>query len=108
MIKNLKIWQKMAVAGALFIIVIIGLLWLLVQAKNKDINFARQEKDGTTYVRPLKKVLDLTVQRALACSGGAGDLAAISTRIDQALKELDAADKSLGSGLATTESFKAL
>lgn len=108
MIKNLKIWQKMALVGVLFIIVIVGLLWLLVKAKNKDIDFARQEKDGTTYARPLRKVLELTVQRALATSSGSGDVAVVSSKIDQAFKELEDADKALGKDLATTDSFKAL
>jgi len=108
MTKNLKIWQKMAVVGALFIIVIGGLLWLLVKAKNKDIDFARQEQDGTTYVRPLRKVLDLNVQRAVATASGSGDVAAAAAQLDQSFKELAESDKSLGNSLATTESFTAL
>jgi methyl-accepting chemotaxis protein len=97
----------MAVVGALFIAVIVGLLCLLVRAKNKDIDFAKQEKAGVAYVQPLRKLIDLTSQRAIATSGQ-GDVAAISTRLDEAFADLKQTNKLLGQDLGTTESAGSL
>ena len=108
MLKNLKIWQRLALVGALFIAVVIGLLWLLVKAKNKDIDFAKLEKSGTTYVKPLRGVLELTTQRALAVSATRGDGAGLTAKIDQQFKQLDETDKVVGDELATVEGSKSL
>ncbi|MBA3712711.1 MAG: HAMP domain-containing protein [Pyrinomonadaceae bacterium] len=107
MIRNLKIWQKLALLAFAFSIPIAVLLYLLVAEKNIAINFAEKEKMGTVYHRPLRKLLEAVPQHARAAAGseGASDSA---SRADAAIRELEGLDQQLRSELKTDEKFNAL
>ncbi len=107
MIRNLKIWQKLALLAFAFSIPIAVLLYLLVAEKNIAINFAEKEKMGTVYHRPLRKLLEAVPQHARAAAGseGASDSA---SRADTAIRELEGLDQQLRSELKAGEKFNAL
>ena len=55
--KNLKIWQKLALLAAIFTIPFLAVTWQLVSmVDSQGVSFARQERDGLKTVLPLLRV----------------------------------------------------
>ncbi len=109
--KNLSISTRLSLSVALFVIPLALLLYFYVGEITKQIDFAVQEKQGNTYLRPLVKILaglnghqDATLQASLDEKKGAAARAAAADVVEQGLKELDAAQASLGVSLQFTES----
>ncbi len=65
--KNLKIWQKLALLAAIFTIPFLAVTWQLVSmVDSQGVSFARQERDGLKTVLPLLRVAqDLQRHRIL-------------------------------------------
>ena len=55
--KNLKIWQKLALLAAIFTIPFLVVTWtLLSTVDSQGVAFARQERDGLQAVLPLLRI----------------------------------------------------
>jgi methyl-accepting chemotaxis protein len=94
----------------LFVLITIGVLYLLVSAQNKPINFAHQEKIGTIYQKPLEDVLKhamkhrIVAQRALnGDRQSAAMISDIQKSIDKSLSDLENTDKIHGEALEFTD-----
>jgi methyl-accepting chemotaxis protein len=114
--KNLKVWQKLVVMGAVFMVPFAVVTYQMVSSINTlGIDFARQELQGLEYYRPLAVLLkDLQLRRALALAIASGDttapaaLSARSGELEADLRAVDEADRRLGDTLHTTARWTAL
>lgn len=114
--KNLKVWQKLALMGAVFMVPFAVVTYKMVSSINTlGVEFARQELRGLEYYRPLLVLLnDLQLHRAMGADAVAGegapqaDLAVKAADIENDLKAVDAVDQRLDSQLHTTKKWLAL
>jgi methyl-accepting chemotaxis protein len=95
--KNLKIWQKLALLAAVFTIPFLVVTWqLLSTVDTQGVAFARQERDGLEAVLPLLRVgQDLQRQRNLAdrvLAGNAAQRPALQATSAQVQADLRAMD----------------
>ena len=115
-LKNLKVWQKLALLGVVLMVPFAVVTYELVASVNKlGIEFARKELRGTEYFHPLLNLLKLCQQhRDLAGGFLSGDtslkdrLAAAETEIDKAIEAVDATDQRLNAVLDTTKKWSPL
>src|SRR5262245_46554686 len=96
--------RKFALISLLFILPLGLVLALMFQDMNARVAFARKERSGTQYLRPLRKLLEHSIQ------GEALKPAPDEQRrqFDQDFQELAAADQQYGADLGTTAPFEAL
>jgi methyl-accepting chemotaxis protein len=110
--KNLRIWQKLALICFSFSLPIAALLYLYVAEKNSPIQFAQSELEGTAYLRPLRKLLELVPRSGQAMTNGKtvddSDLSFKTARIEETLAELNSIDEQYGADLKTTEALQGL
>jgi twitching motility protein PilJ len=115
MLRNWKVWQKLAVIALAMGFMIPVLLFLLVQKRNEEIAFARQEIVGAEFLKPLRALFaDLGRYRDLEVLAQAGDPAArtegaaVAARIDAALGRLVAVDRQVGGALRSSPAVAAV
>ena len=113
MLGNLKIWQKLLLAGFLAAIPVATLLYLFLQAQDEQIARTRAEREGLEYVMPLRSLLEsLPQHRAAANALLNGDpavapyLERTRAQIAEAVAAVDKADARLGRRLGTTQSWE--
>ncbi len=115
MLKNLKVWQKLAAIAIVMGLMIPVLLYLAVSSRNRDVAFARQESFGAQYLRALGTVYaKLPEHRGRMNALLSGDssqraaIAALAAELENAFEALSAQDRQLGRALGTSEKFAAL
>lgn len=106
--KNLRIWQKLALICISFSLPIAALLYLYVAEKNAPIRFAQLEMEGTAYLRPLRKVLELVPRNGHSRTIDDSDLSGKKSQIDVAVGELEKVEKEYGADLKTSASLESL
>ena len=106
---RLKVSQKLALICVFFVMPDSLMLYFFITGINANIRFAKLEKMGNEYQRPLEELLELIPQHgALAAAPAADDpvwrerLAAKQAQIDAAFSELRAVDERLGGALQFT------
>lgn len=109
MLKNMKVWQKLTLISLSFSLPLAVLLSLLIRGINADIHFARLERSGNAYQRPLELLLEYLPQhQRLAQQAPQGApplreaLSKSQARIDQAFEALTTIDQQLGTALQFT------
>jgi methyl-accepting chemotaxis protein len=114
--KNLKIWQKLALMAVVFIVPFAVVTYAMISSVNTlSIEFARQEIRGLEYHRPLAVLLkDLQQRRTMSSSWLAGDaafgdkVAASTAAIENDLRAVAEVDQRLDPTLHTTTKWVAL
>nr|WP_281172789.1 methyl-accepting chemotaxis protein [Nevskia soli] len=112
--KNLKVWQKLVLMGAVFMVPFAVVTYKMVASINTlGVEFARQELRGLEYYRPLLVLLrDLQQHRAMAAAGGDPAVqAALPVKgadIENDLKTLEGIDQRLDGFLHTGKKLAAL
>jgi methyl-accepting chemotaxis protein len=112
--KNLKVWQKLVLMGAVFIVPFAIVTYKMVASVNTlGVEFALQELRGLEYYRPLLTLLhDLQQHRAMVVAGGdASTQAALASKtadIENDLKALGGIDQRLDGFLHTGKKLAAL
>jgi hypothetical protein len=114
--KNLKVWQKLALMGAVFILPFGTVTYTM--AKSIDVlgvDFAKQEIRGLAYYGPLSALLkDLQQHRGVSAAWLSGDssfkerLAEKRLDVENDVKKVDDADRGLDSALHTSQKWAAL
>src|SRR5438105_2558226 len=102
LLSRLKLWQKIVVIICTFTLPL-GVLGVFVfQGYQKDISFARLEKCGNEYQRPLEDLLELLPQHQALLGrylGGEkeakGSIASKAAQVDKAFEDLEAVDGKL-------------
>ncbi|HEV7669276.1 MAG TPA: HAMP domain-containing methyl-accepting chemotaxis protein [Thermoanaerobaculia bacterium] len=115
MLRNWKVWQKLALIAVAMGIMVPVLLYLAVSARNEDIGFALKEEVGTLYLRPLTSLLSRLPERrgrTQALLGGdlaqRREIAALDALIDQDFTALSELDRQVGAELGTTAALGAI
>ena len=105
--RNLKVWQKLAVMGAVFMLPFAAMTYKMVSSVDTlGIEFARQEIRGLEYYRPLSRLLqDLQQHRDMSAAVLSGD-ASFKESLDRKagdietdIKNVDEIDRQLNSAL---------
>ena len=112
--KHLKVWQKLVLMGVLFLIPFAVVTFKLISSVNTlGVNFARQERNGLRYLKPLHGyVRSLQRHRGLAAGFLSGDTTFKSDlqrereQIADSTAAVDAVDMQLGAVLDTTERWR--
>ena len=112
---SLKIWQKLLLITAAFVIPLFIVVGLLIRAQNTNINFAAKEIRGVEYLKPAKQLL-LALEQHLAVSDRVlrGDESALprqaeaGARVDAALADLVRVDQLYGGEFGTRDQVQAL
>ncbi len=107
---RLKVSQKLALISVLFMIPDTVLLCLFLLSINENIHFARWERYGNEYQRPLEELLQYLPDHLLIARRPAAErtrrnaeLTRISVRIDAALSALERTDTEIGDKLQFTD-----
>jgi len=115
LMNRLKYPQKFALISILFAIPLALLIILYLFEANTRIAFAQKEIDGNAYLRPMRQLLDHTLQEELLAHDVVnGDqsmraqLLEAQARIDADFQALADVDRQLGQRLGTTEQLAAL
>ncbi len=114
--KNLKVWQKLVLLGAIFMIPFAGVTYVMISSINElNIEFARQEARGVQYYTPLLALLkDVQQHRGLAAAWLNGDtsfkdlVTAKNAEIEKDIAAVTQADQHLDSALHTTKEWTGL
>ncbi len=112
MLKNLKVWQKLALVALVLLAPITLLVVQLILEQNKAIAFAEDERRGVVALSPVHQLLDaLVLHREEAALALSGDAAAAGRRqqaaaaTDAALTLVQAMDQRDGAYFKSRESF---
>ncbi|MGE0609084.1 MAG: response regulator [Pirellulales bacterium] len=107
--------RKFALISLLFALPLGWVMYQLARETNYRIGFARKELQGTAYLRPLQKLLvDVAASRGLAQRpaaeriAGRPEIVRLQARIELDVQELLAADRRLGTALATASACQTL
>src|SRR5712675_1890723 len=114
--KNLKVWQKLALMGAVFMLPFAVVTYTMAKSiDDLGVEFAKQENRGLEYYGPLSALLkDLQQHRGVAAAWLNGDssfkdrLAERRLAIENDVKKVDDADRALDSALHTSTKWAAL
>ena len=112
---SLKIWQKLLLITAAFVVPLFIVVGLLINTQNTNINFGAKEIRGAEYLKPAKALL-VALEQHLAVSDRVlrGDDSALpqqteaSARVDAALADLTRVDQLYGGEFGTREQVGAL
>jgi len=115
-LKHLKVWQKLALMGAVMLIPFAVITYdLFYTVDTLGTEFARKEIRGVEYYSPLQNLLRQCQQhRGLASGALNGDaaakerLASVEAGIEQAIQAVDEADQRLNRELGTTKKWTVL
>lgn len=115
MLKNLKVWHKLALVAAVFVFPLGLLIFQLINEQNIAIEFARSERRGIEGVRPVSRLLGALLQHredvALALVGDAAAnarVAEIRTTADAAMNDFKAVDREYGAEFKTGPALEAV
>lgn len=115
LMNRLRYPQKFILISLLFVLPLALVILLLIPSLNERIDFAQQEKSGNEYLRPLRRLLEHSLQnKVLAHNYLSGNnslkvqLLSNQARIDEDIKTLETINQELGNSLKTAESLKAL
>jgi serine phosphatase RsbU (regulator of sigma subunit) len=106
--------QKFLLISLLFILPLVLVMYLLLTELSLQREFSQKELYGTTYLRPLRQVLEDISQSRLAAYRLAleemtpQDLVQQQARVDQSLEEVVRVDQHLSRVLHTTERLQSL
>mgnify|MGYP005841097649 FL=1 len=115
MIGNLKIWQKLLLAGLLAAIPVATLLYLFLGSQNEQIARTEAEREGLAYIQPLRNLLERVPHHRTAANAllnGDASVAPILERaqaqIAEAVEAVNQVDARMGRRLGTTQSWEAI
>ena len=115
MIRNMKIWQKLVLAGLLAVIPVVILAMLFLQSRNEQITRAESELAGLEYVTPMRQLLERLPQHRNAASALLnGDTAVeqmlinAQAQVDAAVAAISAIDGRSGRGLGTSAPWNSI
>ncbi len=112
---RLKYPQKFVLISLLFIAPLALAMWQFFSVLDTQIVFTQAELAGTQYLRPLRQLLEHTLQQKTLAyeylhgrDEAASDLARVRLQVAEDLRLLSTLDDQLGASLQTTARFSAL
>jgi methyl-accepting chemotaxis protein len=112
--KRLNIGAKIGLLGIMMMLPSVMLIKLLIDEKNVDIEYTRQEIQGLEYITPLKKILiHVAEHRSLTDSylhevsdSSRKNIDEINKTVEDEIKSVDAADSVYGKAFKSTERWE--
>lgn len=115
MIRNMKIWQKLVLAGALAVIPLVMLTVLFLQSRNEQIARTEAELAGLEYVTPMRQFLERLPQHRSAASAFLSGEASVGpmlvdlqAQVDEAVSAVGAVERRSGRQLGTAASWDSI
>ena len=112
MFKNLKVWQKLSLVGALLSVPIVTLVYLFIQTQNKQIAVSANARDGVELITPIRTLIEHLPQHRGVLNGmlngdeaSKAQLPAIESKIEASIAAIDAANVKYGERIASTEGW---
>lgn len=102
MLRNMTIAHKLILLSIICILPVGLLLYLLVEEQNVGISFAKKERIGVEYIKPIRQLLHDMQEHQVAFQTGSQQLSAKEQQVDQAFKAFEAVDARYGKELKTT------
>ena len=113
MFKNLKVWQKLSLVGALLSVPIITLVYLFIQTQNKQIAVSANARDGVEMIAPIRALLEQLPQHRGVLNGVLNgeeslkaQLPSIESKIEASIAAVDAATAKYGERIAASEGWE--
>jgi PAS domain S-box-containing protein len=107
---NLKVSQKLMLISIFFVMPDSVMLYLFITGINENIQFARMEKKGNEYQRPLEELLELFPEHGRLAehllrkeNPAPADVARKQAQIDEAFDTLERVDERIGAELQFTD-----
>lgn len=114
-INNLTVSRKLTVISIAFITPILVLLWFLISEQNIRIDFGQKEICGNMYLRPLKKILEVSPdfyynekKQSIDGTNNSSKNSSIKLTVDAQLAELEKIDTELDDILNAKEKITTL
>lgn len=111
---RLKYPQKFALISCLFILPLSLVMYLLISEIQSRIDFARKEKIGNLYLRPLRQFwaaipqLQALSDRSSTPKNSSSDLIPLKSEISTIISSLESVDRKTGKILVTTDKLQSL
>ena len=100
-LERIPVGRRLLLISVSFAVPVAVMLYLIVTGMNEDIAFAKAERDGVRYLRPLTVLLDTLPEHQLAADDAA-ERGKAAAAVDAALGELDRVQADLGEALQFT------
>jgi twitching motility protein PilJ len=114
-LKNLKVWQKLAIVAGTLLVPIVVLTYQLLSSLGEQTAFVKKELEGVEYLQSLGKIEQLVPQHRGYMNGylngdkSVGDrISTIERDLEDAIKAVDAVDAKLNASLNTSEKWKVI
>ncbi len=108
LLRRLSFTAKSAWIAVVFLIPLVTMLFFLWQAANSQIVFARSERSGLVYAKPVLELADAAQQRRLAATVAASDLPARQEAVKTAFAAVQARHAELGKAFGVDKSYAAV
>lgn len=106
---NLSLSKKFSLLLSLFVLITVGVLYLLVKSYDEPINFGLQEKKGNKYQRPVEKLFfslaqhRVLAQRLILGNQDKAALVQLQSAVEQGFTDIKKVDEELNLDLQFTE-----
>jgi methyl-accepting chemotaxis protein len=106
--RKINFQAKALLVSVAFLIPLLMALYFLAQATNDQIDFARSERQGLTYVKPLLELLHDAQTRRRAAAQKAPELTQLQTQVQAAFENVQARHAELGMEFGVEKPFEDL
>ena len=106
--RRISFTTKALLIGVAFLIPLVVMLALLVNAANEQIATAKSERAGVAYVKPVLALVSLAQSRRRAATGNAPDLAELQTKVKDAFAAVRAQQEESGKAFGLDKPYAAL
>ncbi len=106
--RNINFTGKASIIMVLFAIPLAMLMWFLASAEGDQIDATISERQGLTYVAPLKYFISKSQLLRRSAHNKTADLADAQRNAEQAFAKLTAVHKALGAAFGVGEAFEAV
>jgi methyl-accepting chemotaxis protein len=106
--RSISFPAKAAWISVMFVIPLAAMVWFLWSAASEQIEFARSERQGLTYVAPVLDFISAAQNLRRAATARATDLPEAQSRVNTAFSKVENAEKEFGATFLTSKRFEAL
>ena len=106
--RSISFPAKAAWISVMFVIPLAAMVWFLWSAASEQIEFARSERQGLTYVTPVLDFISAAQNLRRAATAKAADLPDAQSKVNAAFSKVEAAEKEFGAAFLTSKRFDAL
>jgi len=106
--RSISFPAKAAWVSVMFVIPLVTMVWFLWSAASEQIEFAKSERQGLTYVAPVLDFVSAAQNLRRAATVRAADLPEAQNRFTAAFSKVESGEKEFGAAFLTAKRFDAL